>query len=252
MKFKDKIVNRIGETAAKAAVGFKSGESNNTKMKMNTSSESLGIIASVLTVNKTVYAICYRQTPVTKALKEHPEGGVKEYYNCTGDVFKMSPYELLMPIKNLDLSRDIIDPRTLIGQKVLVSEINGQALKAEYINELDELNESPLKISRALLRTIRNYVGGYTTLDSKEERVQKIMAQFGLTDVAEKLHEHPLSDWLGQSVSFKDEGKYTNDVAKPKDGEVVFEAPEGVARHLNRTSMKTKNCHLPVKLFSAR
>ena len=244
--------NTIANAASKAYVGFRSGEFNTTRQKMKTSIESLGIVDSVLVVNKTIYVIAHRVQPRSKNIQAH-EGEAVEYYNCNGDVKAYSPFELLMPIINIDLSRDHLDPRDLIGGSVLVSEVNGQAMKAEFVGELEELNESPLDVPRALLSSIRNYVGSYTTLNNKDERVQSIVNQFGIGDVVDEIYKTSSMDWIGNVVSFEKEGDYTKDShATKQEGRLVIQAVENLTRHLKGEDMKTKLCHNPVKLFSAR
>lgn len=244
--------NIIANTASKAYVGFKSGEFNTTRQKMKTSMESLGIVDSVLVVNKTIYVIAHRVEPLSKNIKDHA-GEAVEYYNCNGDVNAFSPFELLMPIINIDLSRDTLDPRVLIGGSVLVSEINGQAIKAEYVGELEELNESPLAVPRAVFSSIRNYIGAYTTLNSKDERVQSIVNQFGVGDVVNDIYQTSAMDWIGNVVSFEKDGDYTKDSHGTKqEGRLTIKPVENLTRHLNGEDMKTKLCHNPVKLFTAR
>lgn len=248
----ESLKNAIANAAAKAYVGFKSGEFNTTRQKMKTSMESLGIVDSVLVVNKTIYVIAHRAKALSKNIQMH-EGEAVEYYNCIGDVKVYSPFELLMPVINIDLSRDTLDPRSLVGGSVLVSEINGQAIKAEFVGELAELNESPLDVPRALFKSIRNYVGAYTALNDKDERVQSIVQQFGLGNVVDEIYKTSAMDWIGNVVSYETDGDYTKDShATKQEGRLTIKAVENLTRHLNGEDMKTKLCHNPVKLFTAR
>lgn len=244
--------NTMAQSASKAYVGFKSGEFNTTRQKMKTSMESLGIVDSVLVVNKTVYVIAHRVKALSKNMQLHANEAV-EYYNCQGDVTVHSPFELLMPLINIDLSRDPIDPRVLVGGSILVSEVNGQAIKAEYVGELSELNESPIAVPRAVFQSIRNYLGSYTALNDKDERVQSIVNQFGLSGVVDDIYKSSAMDWIGSVVSFENDGDYTKDSHSTKqDGRLTIKPIDSLVRHANGEDMKTKLCHLPVKLFSAR
>ena len=138
----EQFKQRIADVASQAYVGYRSGEFNTTRSKMRTSMESVGIIDSILTVDSVLYVIAYRAEPITQFSKDHENVEViKEYYNCQGDINAYSVYELLMPITNIDLKREVLDPRTLIGSKVMVSEINGLAVKAELITNIDEFND---------------------------------------------------------------------------------------------------------------
>lgn len=244
------IKQTIASTAAKAYVGFKSGEYNTTRSKMKTSLESLGVIESILVVNKTVYVIASRVRQLSQDKRDH---NIVEYFNCAGDLENYSPFELLMPITNIDLSRDVLDPRILIKGKVLVSEINGQAAKCEFVGELEELNESPLAVPRALLQSFRNFLGAGESFYSKEERVTDLIQQFGLSDIVDDLYEHKASDWAGNVITYNSEGDYTMDsTGRKQSGRVTIKPMENLTRHLTGTTMKSKMCHLPVKLFSAR
>ena len=249
----EQFKQRIADVASQAYVGYRSGEFNTTRSKMRTSMESVGIIDSILTVDSVLYVIAYRAESITQFNKDHEHiEPIKEYYNCQGDINAYSVYELLMPITNIDLKREVLDPRTLIGSKVMVSEINGLAVKAELITNIDEFNESPLKIPRALLSSIRNYIGAYTRMDSDEDRVTSLVDKLGLTDTTKKLYDKSANDFSGKVWSYDNNAVYGRDTAKLKDGEDSLKPIEGFARHVTNESMKTKNCHLPVKLFSAR
>lgn len=247
------LKERIADIASQAYVGYRSGEFNTTRSKMRTSMESIGIIDSILTVDSVLYAIVYRAEPVIQFNKDHAvTEQIKEYYNCRGDIDAYSVYELLMPITNIDLKREVLDPRSLIGSKVMVSELNGLAVKAEVITDLEELNESPLKIPRTLLSSIRNYIGAYTRIDSEEDRVTSLLDRLGLSDTAKKLYDKSATDFSGKVWSYENNAVYGRDTAALKEGEDSLKPIDGFARHVTNESMKTKNCHLPVKLFSAR
>jgi hypothetical protein len=107
-------------------------------------------------------------------------------------------------------------------------------------------------VPRALLASVRNYVGSYVQLNDSNPKIADVITQMGLGDVVDDLYKTKLSEWSGKAVSIEGDGLYTNDTNKTKDGEVKIQAIDGLMRHLNGLQMKSKNCHLPVKLFSAR
>jgi len=215
--------------------------------------ESIGYIHSILQVDKHVYAIIMRADSPDFDISCADGLDGASFFNCVGDFHSKSPYELLIPITNIDLSIDIIDPRTLIGGSVLVSELFGEAVKAEYIGELERTDQLPIKISKKVFNSIRNYVGAYTRLDSDEKSVQDVLNRFGIDqELSKKLYETDIHDWAGNVIRFENEAVYTNDVMQPKDGEIIIKPIEDLQRHIHEKGMKTKNCHLPVKIFSAR
>ena len=100
-----------------ASIGYRYGEFDSTHNKMNVPVESMGVIDSTMTNNGTLYAILRRLKNKSDYGKEHQDE-VVEYYNCDGDVNSYSPFELLIPLSNINLKRDVINPLDLIGGKV--------------------------------------------------------------------------------------------------------------------------------------
>lgn len=237
-----------------ASIGYRYGEFDSTHNKLNVSIESIGIIKTTLTRKGVLYAIVKRTKNITDYGKEGHD--INEYYNCKGELSAHSPFELLIPITNIDLKKDIIDPLTLVGGKVLVTEIDRYAMKAEYIGELTELNESPLRIPRTILKSMRNYVGGFVPLDSSEQVVRERIEGFGYPlETLKKMYKYSVSDWEGKSVRFEKDAVSYRDVKEAVEGEVVVPAEDSIEellRELDNSDMKTKKCHLPVKIFSAR
>ena len=94
------------------------GEYAATLRKLNNRTDSMGIIHSVLVQGNTLYVVAQRTKNLFTGNDDHD---AVEFYNCIGgDPENYSLYELFMPVINIDLSRDIVDPRDFIGQKVLV------------------------------------------------------------------------------------------------------------------------------------
>ncbi len=237
-----------------ASIGYRYGEFDSTHNKLNVPIESIGVITSTLTRKSILYAIIKR----TKNITDYGRDGhdISEYYNCKGDVNAHSPFELLIPITNIDLKRDVVDPLTLIGGKVLVTEIDRYAMKAEYIGELTELNESPLRIPRTILKSMRNYIGGFVPLDSSEQVVRERIEGFGYPlETLKKMYKYSVSDWDGKSIRFEKDAVNYRDIKEAVEGEVIVPAADSIEellRELDNNDMKTKKCHLPVKIFSAR
>lgn len=248
-----KIKERYNELKSSSTLNSINTVTTRNVIKIEASTEEYGYIYSVLQVNKTIYAIIVdAKSPNFDFTCTNGLDGAR-FFNCEGDFSSKSPYELLIPISNIDLSIHVLDPRTLIGGKVLVSILNGDAVKAEYIGEIDNTGETPLKIPRTLFKSLRNYIGAYTRLDDESPEVEQARELLGLDhELAKKLYETDIKDWNGVVVRYENEAVYTNDVMQPKDGEVIITPIGDVAKHIQEKGMKTKNCHLPVKIFSAR
>lgn len=251
---KDRIQQITESLKDAASIGYRYGEFDSTHNKMNVPVESIGVIVSTSSRDGVLYAIIKRTKNKSEYGREHP-GEIFEYYNCDGDVNAHSPYELSIPITNVDLKRDIVDPLTFIGGKVLVTEINRYAMKAEYIGGLVELNESILNIPRTLFKSMRNYVGSFVSLNSTEDVVRERLEGFGYPkETYDKMYKYSVQDWIGKSVRFEGDAVYFRDTKKAVEGELIIPASDTLeeTRALDREDMKTKNCHLPVKIFSAR
>ena len=216
-------------------------------------SESIGTIRTVLTVNNTVYAIIKRDDPFDSCV----ENAESQYYHCKGQPSSHTPYELFMPLLNIHLDISNFDPRILVGRKALVKELGDIAVKAEYIGQVNELNESPINIPRTVLASIRNYIGPNTKLDSKDDRVKEQLDYFDIEySVFKSLSKHTLDDWDGQVIRFKSDAVSYRDTVDQVQGEIIVDdrvdALEGLIRHIESKDMKTKKCHMPINLFSAR
>lgn len=237
------------------ALGSYNGDRNtiHNRLVLERSKQSIGIISSIMTTDNVVYAIIARigSQPDTYDLSEK-DG----YYNCDGDPASYSPFELMIPIINVQLDLNPIDPKQLIGGKVLVSEIKGVAMKAEYIGKMTEVNESPLNIPRSTLATLRNYVGGYMKLDHKDPQIRDVIDELGIPiDVLTKLNTYTVSEWDGNVVRLSSDAVMYRDTGKQVQGEIVIQDLDNLGafiRNINRKDMKTKECHLPTILFSAR
>ena len=219
-----------------------------------TPKESVGVISSIMTTNNTVYAIIKRSTD--DDCDSH--SGVNEYYNCKGDVNMHSPYELYVPLINIHLNKDKFNPQSLIGGKVLVRELKGTVLKAEYIGELTEVNESPSKVSRSVLQSFRNMVGDNVSMTDTSPDVLSALSELDITqDMVKKLNKYSVSDLEGNIVRFDADAPPYRDVMKQINGEFVINNSDNdsigqLIKHVNQKDMKTQECHLPTTLFSAR
>lgn len=241
-EFREKSgLNNLNSLTAKNAIAIQA------------STEEIGIIYSVLQVDKTVYAIAIKGDTANYDISCSNGFDGIEIFGCYGNIHAFSPHELYFPISNIDLSILTIDPRTLIGGRVMVSLLDGYPVKMEYVGQVDGLDDTPLYLARNVFRSLRNYVGAYKRLDSDDADVKAARDKFGIDkEVAKKLYSLDIHDLKGNVLRFEGDAVYTNDVLQPKEGEIIVKPIENLTRLVNEKAMKTKRCHLPVKIFSAR
>lgn len=233
-----KLFNKI-ETASRSLSGF----------KIQKSSEEEGIIESVLVVNRVVYAVVRRSVDSYNETGHSSKGLFNNVRNIPED--NLSLFELLIPIYNIDLATSLIKPDELLGKYVMVSVLNKKAIKAEYIGELENFKQSPLKLLSAAITNARSLAGAGERLDKNTASRKFLQEKFNLTDDQLTLFEIPLKDVFGKTITIKDDAVYHKDTSKTTDKEVVIES-HNLIRGTNQKSMKSRNCHLPVSIFSAR
>ena len=250
MNIKDRFVTAVDDVKQLSRMSISQGEYDATLRRLNNRTDSMGIIYSALVQGDTLYVVAQRTVNLNKSNDIHE---TVEFYNCLGDVENYSMYELLMPVVNINLSSDVVDPRKFIGGRVLVTEIDNIPVKTEFIGQLDEINETPIKIARTVFRSIRNFIGPTRRLDSKDALVEEVIKGFGYNpEIMQKLMEQPVLENAGVVFNFAGEGQYTQDTTQNPEGVVTIKTVEDMHRHLNNSPMKSKKCHLPIKVFSAR
>lgn len=251
-KFGD-LVNRHEQFKERSGLNHFNLHTTRNVIKMEASRESMGLIHSIFETERHVWAIIMRADSPTFELNCSDGLDGVSFFNCDGDYNSKSPYELLIPISNIDLSIQVLDLRKLIGGSVMVSELYGKAVKAEYVGELTRPDETPLKFSRKIFDSVRNYIGAYTRLDDEQPSVVEVLDRFGIDrELSKKLYETSIEDWGGNVIRIENEAVFTNDVMQPKEGELIIKAHPELHKYLKERGMKTKLCHLPVKIFSAR
>lgn len=250
MNINDRFVTAVDDVKHLSRMSISQGEYDATLRRLNNRTDSMGIVHSALVQGNTLYVVAQRIVNLKQSSNHHDD---VEFYNCFGEIENYSMYELLMPVVNIDLSYDIVDPRKFIGGKVLVTEIDNIPVKTEFIGQLDEINESPVKIARTVLRSIRNFVGPTARLDAQDELTESVIRGFGYNpELMKKLMEHSVLDNEGVVFNLSGEGQFTQDTSQNPEGIVSIKTVADMNRHLNESPMKTKKCHLPIKIFSAR
>lgn len=251
MNIADQFMSVVDDTKNRGALNISQGEQEATLRRLNNRYDSMGVIRNAIAKGNTLYVVAYRVENLHKNSTEHKE---LEYFNCSGDPAYYGLGELFMPVMNVDLSRDIVDPRKFIGGKVLVTEVDNIPVKVEFIGQLDEINESPFKVARTVLRSIRNFIGPTTPLDDSSALSQEIVRGFGATpEQMKKVMELTLENTKhGEVFVIQGQGVYSQDTSEPPEGVVVIKSTQELSRHLEDNPMKTKKCHLPIKIFGAR
>lgn len=251
MNITDQFATAVDDVKHLSNLFIGQGEYDATLRRLNNRTDTMGVIRNAIVKGSTLYVIAYRLKNLNKANDEHEQ---REYFNCQGAVENYGYGELFMPVINIDLSRDIVDPRKFIGGRVLVTEIDNIPVKTEFIGQLDEINESPFKVARTILRSIRNFIGPTTRLDDNSLTSQDIVRAFGATpDQMKQIMSLTVENTKeGEVFIIQGQGVYSQDTSEPPEGVTVIKSTSDFSRHLEDNPMKSKKCHLPVKIFSAR
>ena len=225
----------------------------NTISQLNETVESIGIIDSITIINNILFCVAYR--------KDHTRENVdveKEYYNCKFPMYMhmYSIWELMFPIKNIDLTLDIVDPTSFIGKYVKVKEINGLVVEMEYISELTALNLSPISITRTVLNNIRGLLS-VQSLSDDNDYADKVYRGFGINKAVLKdlySEEYSIEKTSGQVLVLKGDAQMTQETSTPPDNVRAINVPRVDVPNKNsgQTEQKSKKCHFPAIVFSAR
>lgn len=243
-KFHKKPVNPIVET-------FGGVSRRLSKIQFRQSEEQLGRIEAVLVVDRVVNAIIRKTRGEWDEIDHENFPLFNNYLNADEDI--LSPVELLIPIINIDLSQGTFNPNTLIGQYATVSVIDGRrALKAEYIGGVDNPEQGPLKVAQNLLYNARLLAGATAKLTEEDSKAKEYLTKIGnLSETNLALVNMSLDDWKGKVVTLTGDASYHKTTDATEEFELKVEV-EDFIKGANKTKMKTKNCHLPITIFTAR
>ena len=243
-----KIATDEVKAVSKMLVG--QGDYDATHRHLKVKRDSMGIIHAVLAKGPRLYAAVVRLEPLTNYGGEH---GSLEFYNCKGETKNYGAHELFMRVINVNLSRDIVDPRDFIGQKVLVTELDNIPVKVELIGDVEGMVENPTTLSSAVLRSFRNFLGPSKPLDDDSELTETFMQAFGIDpDFMKNMMALKIEDVAGKVLRIEGDAVYFMDTDKEKEGYMQIKNYKDMYDHLSTNPMKTKDCHLPIKVFGAR
>lgn len=218
---------------------------------LSKSKNSLGIIETVFVVDSTVYAIIRHLKPV---FDETGHSSYPLFNNHLGAVEeKLTPFEVVIMISNIDLEHSPIDPTTLIGKYANVLVIGeNRALSAEYIGKKETFGGVALKLGQNILYNARVLAGPDSDL-LKENSVSKtyLKDQVKLTDDQLELLSQSMSDWKGKVVRVENDSTNHNTTNSTLESEYII-PNNSFIKGTNNTKMKTQDCHMPVTIFTAR
>lgn len=239
-KESDNIVKRTAEMATRRLSGI----------HLRKTVEEEGIIESVMIVDRVVYVIARRVRAYTYTPSGH------EYFalfnnerNIQEDV--LSSFELFLPLSNIDLATTTIIPEDLLGKYVLVSLLNGKAVKATYIGNVKAFEQTPLQVLRSALENARSLAGVGKKITEVDKATKYLKEVHNVSSEQLELLNNSLKDFQGKVIRVEGDAVYDRDTATKKDVEVVIKSHDFI-RDTNQQAMKTRNCHLPVSIFSAR
>lgn len=204
-----------------------------------------GIIESLYLVNDCVFAIIRKNyvsefSPTGDEL-DHGDGW---FNNDDGT----APTELTIPelAVRTDINPINSNLNRYIGKRCRVTVKNNIAMYAQIDYGTDSMTVFPTPI----LKEIR-----YAVKDSDifSEEARNIFKKYGFTDnQINDLKKLKYTDEQKEKImTFKDEAVWIKDNAKKKSYEVILDALS-IVNGLNSQGMKTKDCHLPTRLFSGK
>ena len=222
-----------------------------SKIQFRQTENFLGRIEAVLVVDRVLHAIIRKTQGEWDEINHENFPLFNNYLRAEEDV--LSPVELLIPITNVDLSQGTFNPKDMIGQYASVSVVDGlRAIKAEYIGGVEDPERGPLKVAQNVLYNARLLAGATATLAEEGSQSKKYLEKIAsLNDTNLTLINMSLEDWKGKVVTLSGDASYHKTTDATEEFELKVEE-EDFIKGANKTKMKTKNCHLPVTIFSAR
>lgn len=180
---------------------------------------------------------------------EHGTGhDVKRMFNTFGPMKSDTLFlPMFIPVLNLDMTKDSIDLKTLIGKKVKLKLIaENVATEAELISDTprDLLHSSGIRL--------KDLDEAYRLNIPTEEFLLSIGYDEDLVKDFFKLKEEDYQE--SGILRFLDEAYWDKDVSKNKDFDIVIEEdkiPLGIIGR-NYIQMKEKLCHMPLIMFSGK
>lgn len=221
------------------------------KLRLRQAEQLFGVIESVLIVSKTVYVIA------REALERFSEDSTDPYKPLFNnprniDESKLSPFELYMPVWNLHPESMAIQPEEMLGKQVLVNLIDNKVVKCEYVGDLSRDKQTPLGVVQAVLENARTLAGAYEKLSDNTLTRQYLKNEHNFSDDQVTALDTALSDYRGKVVRIKNDSTFHNTTDAKQPFEVLLDNKSDLIKGTNKLQMKTRNCHLPVTVFSAR
>jgi hypothetical protein len=203
--------------------------------------KSIGIIETVAPMGNVVYAVIRRESfnsergddDLSPPLYNNPMNRPEN---------TLSLLELLLPIKNIDLSISQINPDNLIGYKVEVVENESTIIE---VNLIPVSVNSPVKLEL----TIQDRIKASNLY--KEDPLRQYFGRLGMQD--SEIDEYlkiPYNETAGKVVLFEGESYWHKDTSKLRDSEKQYTLAS-ILTNLKGLPMKSKDCHRPVRLFGA-
>lgn len=231
------------------SVGYKFGQLDGARNQINKSYVELGVIKGVFTEGTTILVVAER----LNSTSAHPS--IPEYFGTDPDYLENYGWrEYYHPLTNLHLSTSLVDPTQLIGHTVKVTLINNIVQEVEYIGSLTNLSDTGSGINGYLLRVARSLIGNLVPLNDESESVKQVLRKLGIDQATiDGLYKYDINDFIGKVVNVDTDAKYYQETTTPQDGVITVKEPTSMWVDKKESGeMKSKNCHIPVKMFSAK
>ena len=211
-----------------------------TKYNERAKTYERGIIDSLYIIGDDVFAVVRPEKEITESGDHLPT-----FFNSTVgyDIEKITIGELGIKT-NIRPMSDVVS--SYIGKLCRVTLSNGIAIYAEIDYGAQSLTEIPT----VTLRNIRAALGD-SDLFSQKGKNMLLNYGYAPSQIAELEKLTYNMDYKNKMVTFAGEGVWQKDTALQKDNEIILE-PVNIVSGLNNLGMKTKNCHIPTRIFSGK
>ena len=228
--------------------GYKYGQFDGARSQFNKPNFELGTIRSVFTEGNTILVLAEK-------LDKDSVHGIPQYFGIDPDFIENYGWkEMYFPLSNLHLGVGLVDPRQLIGHTVKVTLINKVIQEVEYVGSLTNLADTGSGVSYFMLRAARALIGNLVPLNDEAPTVKEALKALGITqEVIDGLYKYDIKDFIGKVVNVDTDAKMYQETATPPEGVVTVKEPTpSWVSNKEEGDMKTKNCHIPLKMFSAK
>lgn len=212
----------------------------NVRVNQAAAKYHVGIIRALYVINNAVFAL-------VSPFKELNESGghTPLYFNAIIGV-SMSHFSIAELVIKTNINPANENVFNLVGEKCRVTVVKDRAIYAQVDYGAQTMTEIP----HTVFRNIREALGDS---DLFSQKGKDLLLNYGYTEeqVKELKELQFTEDHLQKVVTFEGEGVWQKDSTVLRQDEATMK-PVNIISGLNNLGMKTKNCHIPSRIFSGR